>query len=79
MEVKLLTIVIMVTLLQAAIRLQSAMLKGSGMVLIWCAKVNQILSSDLFSIDTVSATMRISSHQLKTSSLGIQFIQSSGI
>lgn len=42
MEVKLLTIVFMVTLLQVAIRLQRAMPKGSGMVLIWCAKVNQI-------------------------------------
>lgn len=42
MEVKLLTVVFMVILLQVAIRLHSAMLKDSGMVLIWCAKVNQI-------------------------------------
>jgi len=42
MEVKLLTVVFMVTLLQVVVRLQSAMLEDSGMVLIWCAKVNQI-------------------------------------
>lgn len=37
------------------------------------------LPSDLFSVDTVSATVINRSHQLETTSLGVQFIQASGL